>query len=388
MERRLESLQQQLQSVSNNLWCQTLSNEINRLSSPLTHRQPIYHTELTREQLILSIRKIQDLNLNTRSNELYRRAMINYLLSVAIHSQKYVCEFFLGHLHQLRKHLNYWSNHQQNRSWEFIEQIKTTFWFDQDRDEIRLSDKLKYLQGQDNLLSTIIGRLAYNINNLEQIDEHVNVDLLMKSTNDLSKILYEQRSIDYHSQSDLFDVLECYFQILNTFDDLKLRWFESLHLYTRPTHLKRYLPYYICFGAIGMYTFYRIYTNRTDIAVYISNSYDSLKFFVNEHLIVPLKTIYTSTFESRASQATFENSQLNYTHSKKILEEMLIEYGQKHATALADVHQMTVDEFLRTLTERATNEDMNIVMKNYQRELDKPIRSALIGDLIKGKESR
>jgi len=41
-------------------------------------------------------------------------------------------------------------------------------------------------------------------------------------------------------------------------------------------------------------------------------------------------------------------------------------------------------EFLSTINERARNQDMNIVMKNYQQELNTPIRSALLGDLIKG----
>jgi hypothetical protein len=148
--------------------------------------------------------------------------------------------------------------------------------------------------------------------------------------------------------------------------------------------LKRYFPYYICFTAIGFYTLYKVYTNKGQILNYIYSSYDSLKFFVNEHLIIPLKTIYTSTFESSSSQSTYENSQLNYTNSKQILEEMLEEYGRQHANALAPINNNTVEEFMSTLHERARNEDMNIVMKYYQQELNAPIRSALLGDLIKG----
>jgi F0F1-type ATP synthase membrane subunit b/b' len=118
---------------------------------------------------------------------------------------------------------------------------------------------------------------------------------------------------------------------------------------------------------------------------YIYSTYDSFKFFAEEHLIVPLKTIYASTFESRASASAFENSQLNYTNSKKILEEMLGEYGRQHAAALAQINDIPVEEFLKTLNQRAVDEDMNIVMKYYQQELNAPIRSALVGDLIKGK---
>jgi len=63
---------------------------------------------------------------------------------------------------------------------------------------------------------------------------------------------------------------------------------------------------------------------------------------------------------------------------------MLEEYGRQHADTLAQVNNISRDEFLSTLNQRAVNEDMNIVMKNYQQELDTPIISALLGDLIKG----
>ena len=137
-----------------------------------------------------------------------------------------------------------------------------------------------------------------------------------------------------------------------------------------------------------MFIIYKVYTNKTGIYNYITTTYESLKFFLNEHLITPLKTIYTSTFESRSSESAYENSQLNYTNSKKILEEMLEEYGRQHAGTLAQVNNISVEEFLATLNERARNEDMNVVMKNYQQELNSPIRSALLGDLIKGIHSK
>lgn len=386
MEKRLDDLRQHLQSSSSNLWCQSLANEINRLSSVLSIRQPIYHSALTRVQLLTSIKTIQDLSINAADNELYRRALTEYLLLVAIHANKFVCEFLLEHLHELRRHLTYWKHDEQRQKTQLaiIDQIKTTFWFDHVRDDIRTDEKIKYLKRQEDLLMNVVGRLAYNINHLEQLGEKANLNVLMKSTNDLSQAFFEQTSVSYNSHSDLADVLELYYQIMTSFDELKVRWIETIQSYSRPTHLKRYFSYYICFTALGFYTCYRVYTNRDHIANYVYSSYDSLKFFIHEHLIVPLKTIYTSTFESRSSQVALENSQLNYAHSKKILEEMLEQYGRQHATTLAQVNQISVDEFLSTLNERARNEDMNIVMKNYQQELNTPIRSALLGDLIKG----
>ncbi|CAF3252682.1 unnamed protein product [Rotaria sp. Silwood2] len=382
MEKRLDDLQQRLQTSITNLWCKTLSHEINRLSSCLTNKLPIYRTQLTREQLLNSIKLIQELNLVSINNDLYSRALTNYLLLLSIHTHKLVCEIFLDHINNLKEHLQYWK-HDEPIQIGLFDQIKTTFWYDQNRDDIRSIEKVKFLNKQEHYLSNIIGRLAYTITNLEQ-QEKINLDLIMNSTNELYKILFDNTTVNYNSHSDLSDVIEVYFQMLNAFEEFKLRFIDTVHLYYRPTHIKRYLPYYVCFTAIGFYTLYKVYTNKEQIINYAYSSYDSLKFFIDEHLIIPLKTIYTSTFESRSSQAAFENSQINYTNSKKILEEMLEEYGRQHAGTLAQINNTSIEEFLSTLNERARNEDMNVVMKNYQQELNRPIISALLGDLIKG----
>ncbi|UJR15273.1 hypothetical protein I4U23_002227 [Adineta vaga] len=382
MERRLADLQQRLQSSTSNLWCKTLLNEINHLSSSLSNHSPIYRSHLTHQQLLSSIKTIQDSNIDSTSTELYRRTLANYLLLLSIHSHKLVCGILLDHVHHLKHHLNYWK-HDEHSQFKIVEQLKTTFWFDHDRDDIRTTEKVKVLNNQEEKLANIIGRLAYTITKLEQ-QEKLDLNEIMNSTNELYNIVFDGTTVDYNTQSDLLDVIEVYSQILNSFDEFRSKLIEKIHLYERPTHLKRYLPYYVCFTALGFYTIYKVYTNKTGIMNYIFTTYESLKFFLNEHLILPLKTIYTSTFESNASENAYENSQLNYTNSKKILEEMLEEYGRQHASTLAQVNNVTVEEFLSTLHEHARNEDMNVVMKNYQQELNSPIRSALLGDLIKG----
>lgn len=384
MEQRLDDLQQRLQSSVDNQWCQTLSHEISRLTSCLSNRLPIYRTSIKHEQLISSIKAIQEFSINLTHNELYNRALTNYLLLLSIHTHKFACVMFLDRIYNVKAHLAYWKKHEHPQ-YGIIDQIKTTFWFDKDRDDIRTSEKIKYLTRQESYLSTIIGQLAYTITNLEQ-QEQINIEFIMNSTNELNRILSENTLVNYDSHSDLFDVIELYSQMLNSFDEYQSRWVDATQLYYRPTHLKRYFPVYAGLTVIGCYTLYKVYSNRVQIIEYIYSSYDSLKFFADEHLIVPLKTIYTSTFESRASQSAFENSQLNYTNSKKILEEMLEEYGRKHASALAQINNISTEEFLSNLREGARNEDMNIVMKYYQQELDKPIRSALAGDLIKGNQ--
>ena len=382
MEKRLDDLQQRLQSSSANQWCQLLSNELHRLSSsPSPNILPVYRTYLTREQLLSSIKILQESKVNASSNELYSRALANYLVLIAIHTHKLLCEFFLQRAYHVRQHLAYWRRDDQQLA--IVDQIKTTFWFDRDRDDIRTLEKIKFLDLQEHELTQIIGRLAYTINALEQQDQ-IHLDMLMKSTNELDRIVFDDSTVNYAVGSDLADVVEFYSQLLCTFDELEARWRDKIHLYLRPTHFKRYLPYYIGVTAVGIYIVYRVYSNRDGLINYVHTTFDSLKFFVHEHLVLPLKTIYTSTFESRASQASYENTQLNYTHSKKILEEMLEDYGRQHAGTLAQINGLTLDQYLATINERAANEDMNIIMKNYQQELNAPIRSALFGDLIKG----
>ncbi len=108
MEKRLADLQQRLQSSLNNQWCKTFSNEITRLSSCLSNLLPIYRTRLTREQLLSSIKLLQELEITSKTNDLYRRSLTNYLLLLSIHTHKLICELFLDRMHHLKHHLHYW----------------------------------------------------------------------------------------------------------------------------------------------------------------------------------------------------------------------------------------------------------------------------------------
>ena len=67
MQKRLEDLHQRFQSSLNNPWCRTFSNEIVRLSSCLSNLIPIYRTRLTREQLLSSIKTIQELEITSKN---------------------------------------------------------------------------------------------------------------------------------------------------------------------------------------------------------------------------------------------------------------------------------------------------------------------------------
>ena len=383
MEKRLKDLRQRLQTSIDHQWCRRFSYELDRLSSPISNHLPIYQTPLTRDQLLTSTKSILELEItSTKTHELYRRSLANYLLLLSIHTHKLVCKIFLEHIYHLRHHLTYWQANPIGHG-TFFEQIRTTFWFDENRDDIRTIEKIKYLTTQEDSLALTIGHLGYTITDLEQQDQ-INLDSITHHTNALNNVLFYGNVVNYNAQSDLSDVLELYSQMLNSIDEFENQWKSKLHPFYRPTHIKRYFPYYLAGTMITLYTIYRIYSNRVQIVDSISSSYESLKFFANEHLIIPLKTIYSSTFESRSSAAAFDNAQINYTNSKKILEGMLEEFGREHADALAQIDHLPTEEFLQNLTERASNEDMNIVMKYYQQEMNAPIRSALFGDLIKG----
>ena len=389
MERRLEGLQQQLQAVANNLWCQTFVHWDQSIvvTSDASWTDLSYHLDtrtIARLHSTGSRSECEHTKQRTVSSSADRLSSVGGRFTVRNMSVNSFSNIFIKWENIciigpiiVNIAAGNWSNSWKRRSGSIKIEMKFV-WVK--RWNICKVKTICSVRSSVNWPTT-------SINSNRMRNRSTSIGWWSRPMT-YRKILYEQRSVNYHSQSDLLDVLECYFQLLNTFDDLKVRWFESPPSLIRPAHFKRYFSYYVCFGAVGLYAAYRIYSNRAGIADYVSTTYDSLKFFVNEHLVVPLRTIYTSTFESRASQATFENSQLNYAHSKKILEEMLIEYGQKHAPTLADIQQMSVEEFLGTLQERASNEDMNIVMKNYQRELDQPIRSALVGDLIKGRSDR
>src|SRR5687767_7246421 len=63
---------------------------------------------------------------------------------------------------------------------------------------------------------------------------------------------------------------------------------------------------------------------------------------------------------------------------------MLSEFAQHHAAELSQHEQLSSAEYLARLPARAQAGDMNLVMKTYEREIQRPILSLLFGDLMRG----
>src|ERR1700722_5724048 len=97
-----------LQSSIDDPWCKVIYNELTYLSSLLSSTLPIYSTRLTRTQLISSIKKLTEYNMNTShhilNTELYHSALINYFLLISLHTHKLLVEMLLNHIHNLKKH--------------------------------------------------------------------------------------------------------------------------------------------------------------------------------------------------------------------------------------------------------------------------------------------
>ncbi|CAF1284663.1 unnamed protein product [Didymodactylos carnosus] len=397
---RLTELIHSLSSYSlDNHSCRIFSHEIQKLSmsSSSLKSLPIYSTHLTHSQLLDSISSIKiclTLPTTQLSFELYHYSIGYYLLLLSLHTHKLFVEEVIKNTHKLKKHIEYWKSNLKPPISSLYHQITTTYLFDKETDDILPSEKLKYLTTYESKWMNSIGKLCYSISILHKyllssLPKNMfstALDTVEIYTNYLYFLIFDDTlsTLNIQSSNKLIDLINCYEHILLSFSEFNQQWFIKIHLYRQPTHLKRYWTYYTWGTLTSLYLIYKLYSNQKQISNQFQLSFDSFKFFLSEHLIIPLKNIYESTFHSKSSQLIFENTQKNYQNSKLILEQMLERYGIEHSKQLANIDGVDVDRFLLNLHERALNDDMNIVMKYYQYELDTPIRSALFGDLVKG----
>ncbi|CAF1002647.1 unnamed protein product [Didymodactylos carnosus] len=376
----------------------TFLSEIQKLLTPSSSNSlPIYSSPFSHFQLLESISTIKivlTLPISQPSSELYHHSLGYYLLLLSLHTHKLFVEQILKDVHKLKKHIEYWKHNQKTPISSLIHQITTTYFFDKETDDILASEKLKYLKNYEFKWMNSIGKLCYSISTLNNYlsststkNEFIKaLDTVEVYTNYLYFLIFDGTllTLNYQSTKKIIDLINCYEHILLSLPEFHQQLSIKTRLYHQPTHLKRYWAYYTFGTLTSLYLIYKLYSKQKEIINQFYSTFDSFKFFMSEHLFIPLKAIYESTFHSKSSQAIFENTQKNYQNSKIILEQMIEQYGIEHSKQLSHIEHVDIDQFLTTLHERAVNEDMNVVMKYYQYELDQPIRSALFGDLIKG----
>ena len=157
-------------------------------------------------------------------------------------------------------------------------------------------------------------------------------------------------------------------------DELQ-EWFQQqllpLH---KPSHLQRHWLRYITLTALSLVTARYTWKRRAAIATYAASTWDSLELFAQDHLVEPLTNIYTSVFSTFHNRSTLQNAHDNLVQSQSVLTNMIMDYTQKSAAH----RQRPVGELRRL----AQEQDMSLVMADYVRDVNRPWRTLLLGDLL------
>jgi hypothetical protein len=162
-------------------------------------------------------------------------------------------------------------------------------------------------------------------------------------------------------------------------------WFEAeIHSRRKPHHLFEYWHWYTG-GAllIGAGTVYAL-RNQSEVRAAFDNTIKSTRFFLHEHLWEPLTNIYETTFKTFHDRSLFSTNEKTLVQSKENLSSMLSEFAHKHVSELSAHEQRQKQEYRESIDKRAKEGDMDLVMKPYNREIQHPIRSLLLGDLMHG----
>jgi len=159
---------------------------------------------------------------------------------------------------------------------------------------------------------------------------------------------------------------------------------SAIHLRRKPHHLFEYWHYY-CGGlalvGAGAYLCVRhsarVLALAQDTATFASE-------FIYEHVTEPLTNIaaqVTSTFQDRS---LFSTNVKTLAQSKDDLTRMLRTFAAHHAAELAEHEGIPRADYEASIARRAAEGDMSLVMRTYEREVQRPILTLLTGDLMRG----
>ena len=157
-------------------------------------------------------------------------------------------------------------------------------------------------------------------------------------------------------------------------DELQEFFQQQMSPLHKPSHIQRHWLRYITLTAVSLVTARYTWKRRLAIATYAATTWDSLALFTQDHLVEPLTNIYTSVFSTFHNRTTLQNAHDNLVQSQAVLTNMIFDYTQKSA-----VHRQRPPTELRRL---AQEQDMSLVMADYVRDVNRPWRTLLLGDLL------
>ena len=157
-------------------------------------------------------------------------------------------------------------------------------------------------------------------------------------------------------------------------DELQ-EWFQQqllpLH---KPSHIQRHWLRYITLTAVSLVTARYTWKRRAAISLYAYGTWESLLLFYQDHLVEPLTNIYQSVFSTFHNRSTLQNAHDNLVQSQAVLSNMILDYAHKSSSY--------TDRPAVELQRLAERQDMSLVMADYVRDVNKPWRTLLAGDLL------
>jgi nuclear-control-of-ATPase protein 2 len=145
---------------------------------------------------------------------------------------------------------------------------------------------------------------------------------------------------------------------------------EYLQRWRSPGHLQRNWFWYTLGSTVASYSCIKFLNNRQQIMANMQEARGIMSNFTYEHVLEPVMKIYHHVFK------TLKNRQIETTSqqlgaSRLHLSNMLRAYGMEHQDFTA-----------KEVESMAARGDMSIVMKRYEEEVQKPLRSIGSGGIV------
>lgn len=206
------------------------------------------------------------------------------------------------------------------------------------------------------------------------IDEYES-DLFTSNKFEKTRSFDDSKSLLYR----MYDIVDCI-----AHGDFDRSTHDEIKLYVMPGHYWRYWHYYAVGTVVTLVTARHLWVNREAVSKSTKDFWVYFKAFTYEHLVEPLNNIYKSVTDTLYDRSKITTSQAALTSSKESLEHMLKSFGVAHPAESAQRMKVPIDQYVVVLPEKAKELDMNIIMGTYEREIKKPIKGMLLGDLLQG----
>eukprot|EP00455_Lapot_gusevi_P054432 TRINITY_DN8725_c0_g2_i6.p1 TRINITY_DN8725_c0_g2~~TRINITY_DN8725_c0_g2_i6.p1 ORF type:complete len:532 (+),score=127.61 TRINITY_DN8725_c0_g2_i6:55-1650(+) len=312
-------------------------------------------------------------------------------LELCLKAHQLIISTLLHHLQKVKGHIAHWKNLLDSHFRFFLE-AGPLHWLSLSRQVFAPAGSDTKLPLSSRVRATQRRQLVDKIQRLQQLESTSveQVAILYEKSSQLKKISQVEQSFGpcvaasvalygfmfdkaYEEEVETAeDLLNLLVMILHEVVAFKKRVNEVLSPLKKPSHFRRNWHWYTLGAVATTVLATKIYRNRDALSQWASETGLAMYNFFTEHVTMPIMRIYSHVFQTFRDRAVGTSIQ-QLDASKETLSRMLLDFARTHPDPSFSQRQ------IETLARQG---DIAYVMKNYEAQIQKPLKGLMAGDLV------